>query len=97
MRGLDHHAAMRAHALRRFQERTGTVLAAEEYEAMCAAIRRDNLPPVAATKDSHRFYKVRIRGVTAYAMWKKGTIATFYPKVEWITERGGRVLVGEVA
>jgi hypothetical protein len=94
---MDHHAAMRAHALRRFRERTGTVLAADEYEAMCSAIRRDNLPPAAVTRDSLRFYKVRVRGVTAYALWKRGTIATFYPSEDWIIQRGGQVLTGEAA
>lgn len=97
MRGLDHYAAMRAHALRRFHERTGKVLAGEEYEAMCAAIRRDNLPPVAATQENMRFYKVRVRGVTAFALWKRGQIVTFYPSVEWILERGGRLLSQERA
>lgn len=97
MSGLDHPAAMRAHALRRFQERTGIVLVADEYERMCAAIRRDNLPPAAATKDGIRIYKVRVRGATAYALWKRGQIATFCPSLDWITQAGGRVLAEAVA
>lgn len=97
MSGLNHYDAMRAHALRRFYERTGTVLAQDEYERMCSAIRRDNLPPFAATQENIRIYKVRVRGVTAYALWKAGTIATFYPSIEWVLERGGRVLAAEAA
>lgn len=97
MSGLDHHTAMRAHALRRWRERTGTVLAPVEYEAMCAAIRRDNLPPAAVTRESLRFYKVRVRGVTAFALWKRGAIATFYPSEDWIIQRGGRLMMGEAA
>ena len=97
MTGLDHPTAMRAHALRRFRERIGIVLTTDEYEAMCAAIRRDNLPPFALTKENIRFYKVRVRNATAYALWKKGAIATFYPSLDWVLIKGGRVLQGEMA
>ena len=94
MTDIGHLSAMRIHALRRFLERTGTALTFEEYERMCDAIRRDNLPPMAATQENMRIYKVRVRGVTAYALWKKGAIATFYPSIDWVLQRGGRVLQG---
>lgn len=97
MSGIDHHDAMRIHALRRFHQRTGAVLAVEEYEAMCAAIRRDDPRPVAMTQENLRFYKVRVRGITAFALWKQNAIATFYPSEHWITSRGGRMLSEEAA
>lgn len=95
--GLDHDTAMRVHALRRFYERTKTVLAVEEYERMCAAIRRDNLPPVAVTKENVRVYKVRVRGVTAFAVWARNCIVTFYPSIDWVIARGGQLLSEQVA
>ena len=94
---LDHQDAMRVHALRRFHERTGTVLAAEEYERMCEAIRRDSLPPAAMTSNNLRFFKVRVRGVTAFALWKANTIVTFYPSEDWVIQRGGRILTGRAS
>ncbi len=95
--GLDHPTAMKFHALRRFQERCGITLAPIEYDRMCEAIRRDNLPPVAFTKENLRFFKVRVRGVTAYALWKRGQIVTFYPSMEWVKAVGGREAQGAAA
>lgn len=91
------YGGMRAHAIRRFNERTGATLTRGEYESLCASIRDHNPPAAAVTREGIRFYKVRIRGVTAYALWKRGQIATFYPSLDWITARGGRVLMGEAA
>lgn len=89
---LDHESATVVHALRRFEERCGIRLFAHEYERMVAIILRDRPDPIAVTREGMRVFKVRVRGATGFAVWRRNQIATFYPSLEWVSRRGGRVL-----
>lgn len=92
MTRLTHEEVTKAHAMKRFRERVGINLLITEYNGMVNAIRSHNVPPVAVTMTGNRVFKVRVAGRSAYAVWARNQIATFYPAIEWVTERGGRVV-----
>lgn len=89
----DHRAAAARHAVDRFRERLGVHLPFSEYRRMCKAIK-DGAPPIAITQASAPVFHVRYAGVSAYAVYRPvvRTIATFYPSLDWVTERGGKLL-----
>ena len=87
-----HAEAMMFHARRRMRERFGLTLTEDEYHRMCEVIRDSQPKPVAFTVGGNRVFKVRKDGQTAYAIWKQNRIATFYPTLDWIQCKGGRVL-----
>jgi len=94
-RGSPHHVrATEIHALRRFRERIGIDLPRDQYARMVRAVVAGDAPFVALTPDNVRVFHVRYAGRSAYAVFGHDTqtIATFYPSLDWVTVRGGRVV-----
>lgn len=89
-----HRRAAMFHAITRFRERCGAELPVLQYLRMCCAIRSGSVPHVALTRDNMRVFHVRYAGVSAYAVFNTivDRIATFYPTVAWVIERGGKMV-----
>lgn len=93
---LSHRDAMMRHAMKRFRERCGIILSEVEYEAMNKVVVDNLAPPVAYTRTGRRVFKVRVRGVTGYGIWFRqfDQFATFYPSLDWVVAKGGKVVSG---
>lgn len=90
----EHRKAAAMHAVRRFEERIGVALPFSELSRMARAMAAGQVPAVAFTQTAAPVFHVRYAGVSAYAVYRPSlrTIATFYPSLDWVTARGGRVL-----
>lgn len=95
MRKRTHPEAMLIHATKRAHERFGLRLRDSDYARMVTTIRNSNPKPIAVTRSGQRVFKCRFNGRDAFAIWKKGTIATFLPDLDRVLRTGGRMIGGD--